>query len=199
MSRVGLSSISGSGTVNNSWAFVGASNISGNATATTVLTYSTFPASLISASGTLQASNGFGAIANLTGKATLQSYSVSPQTPGLAKFATLLATATLTSVNTIPNACECADWLNLLPTTCGWEVGSLENTTTVLTSGYDLPFALPVFRWHVLGETIETTTVVQSYDYGNLLSGVYKNPNSIICNTIRPATLAKQFKRQGCM
>jgi len=49
--------------------------------------------------------------------------------------------------------CECPEWLNLLPTTCGWDVGNLENVVTVGTATYDLPFTLPVFRWHVLAET----------------------------------------------
>jgi hypothetical protein len=155
--------------------------------------------SSISGSGTVQAIYGIGRTVTISGSASLLSYSVSPQTPGYAAFVNIIGAPTVTVINSIPNVCECPEWINLLPTTCGWEVGSLENTTTVLTSGYDLPFTLPVFRWHILTETVASTTVVQSYNYGDLLSGVYKNPNSTICNTTRPATLAKQFKRQGCM
>jgi hypothetical protein len=64
---------------------------------------------------------------------------------------------------------------------------------------YDVPFTLPVFRMHLLGETLSGGTVVDTYDTGYLTNGQYNNSGTLTDNSKRDGTLVRTFKRMGCM
>jgi len=178
--------------------FARTASITGSGTLTSAIAFSTFPAAVITGSGTLQGFYGIGRTASISGKATLQSYSISPQTPAFARTSSISGTATLLGNGAQPNLCECPEYLNLFPLTCGYVVDAF-CTESAVFAGYDLPFTLPVFRIHLLATTISIGSGPTEYDVVDITNGQFEKTQTLVDTSTRDGSLVKTYKRMGCM
>jgi hypothetical protein len=138
---------------------------------------------------------------NIRGIATLTSYAISPTTPAIPQFAAIIGIARLTANGSNPTLCECPPWIHADTTVCGWQTDDSAICSTQVTSSglYPLPFTLPVFRVHILGEALTLTTVVTPlYNTDEPTCVDYNNVPTDVAVYQGTPSLVKSFKRSGC-
>ncbi len=92
--------------------------------------------------------------------------------------------------------CECPPWVVNPNPINTWDISG--DPCVVTTSGeYDLPYTLPVFRLHILGESLSVETHI-GYDRDGGLTCTVSKTQTLSNNAIVSATLPKQFGRRGC-
>lgn len=131
----------------------------------------------------------------------IAAYPISPNTPAVPKFANIRSISNLNALGYIPGVCECPDWLYADQTTCNWEVSDNEICELVTNgvSQYDVPFTLPVFRMHLLAESLSLASVVTGlYQVDEQQCVSYLVNPSLVTTYNKEASLVKTFTRGGC-
>jgi len=173
----------------------------GNVSVTGTIANPIYATSDINGIGNITGAWQYGGNSVIRGIATVDGYSINPNNPAIPKFATINGKANLTATGIQPLLCECPPWIHADTTVCAWEVDdsaicSIQSTSS---GAYPLPFTLPVFRMHILGNTVTlTTTSTSLYETDEPVCVDYNNVPTDVTVYQGTASLVKSFKRSGC-
>jgi len=100
--------------------------------------------------------------------------------------------ATVTGIYT-PDTCNEILYENVMPLINGIEISPYCPESN---DSYDLPYTLPVFRWHIMSRELVGNA---EYDVVDITNGQFEREQTIAATAIYTETLPRRFKRVGCM
>lgn len=99
---------------------------------------------------------------------------------------------TISGVYTAQTCTEVA-YENIMPLIDGTEVSPFCVESTDL---YDVPYTLPVFRWHIMSRELSGNA---EYDVVDITNGQFEREQTLVASVVHTETLPQRFKRVGCL